>query len=104
VRSLPGAAAGVAEPVALDGEQCRRTEPPYPTLSTSNSQLPIPNFVVWELGVGVLGVESLPSPAFMSGGWRKRLGVEPSLPAKRGASGFEDREGHRAPFASVTKR
>jgi hypothetical protein len=35
--------------------------------------------------------------------WRKRLGVEPSLPAKRGATGFEDREGHRAPFASVTE-
>ena len=36
--------------------------------------------------------------------WRKRLGVEPSLPAKRRATGFEDREGHRAPFASVTSR
>jgi hypothetical protein len=33
--------------------------------------------------------------------WRKRLGVEPSPPASRGATGFEDREGHRAPFASV---
>ena len=33
--------------------------------------------------------------------WRKRLGVEPSPPAKRGATDFEDREGHRAPFASV---
>src|SRR5437763_5139844 len=33
--------------------------------------------------------------------WRKRLGVEPSLPAKRRATGFEDREGHRAPFASI---
>ncbi len=32
--------------------------------------------------------------------WRKRLGVEPSPPAERGATGFEDREGHRAPFAS----
>ena len=32
--------------------------------------------------------------------WRKRLGVEPSPPAKRAATGFEDREGHRAPFAS----
>ena len=32
--------------------------------------------------------------------WRKRLGVEPSPPAKRGATDFEDREGHRAPFAS----
>ena len=36
------------------------------------------------------------------GEWRKRLGVEPSLPGKRGAADFEDREGHRAPFASVT--
>ena len=34
-------------------------------------------------------------------GWRKRLGVEPSPPSKRAATGFEDREGHRAPFASV---
>ena len=42
-----------------------------------------------------------PSSAIMGEGWRKRLGVEPSLPAKRGATGFEDREGHRAPFASV---
>ena len=33
--------------------------------------------------------------------WRKRLGVEPSLPSKRAATGFEDREGHRAPFAST---
>ena len=33
--------------------------------------------------------------------WRKRLGVEPSLPDKREATDFEDREGHRAPFASV---
>jgi putative endonuclease len=33
--------------------------------------------------------------------WRKRLGVEPSPPAERGATGFEDREGHRAPFAST---
>ena len=33
--------------------------------------------------------------------WRKRLGVEPSPPAiTRAATGFEDREGHRAPFAS----
>lgn len=32
--------------------------------------------------------------------WRKRLGVEPSPPAERGATDFEDREGHRAPFAS----
>ena len=32
--------------------------------------------------------------------WRKRLGVEPSLPDWRGATDFEDREGHRAPFAS----
>jgi len=37
----------------------------------------------------------------MSRWWRKRLGVEPSLPAKRRATGFEDREGHRAPFASL---
>jgi hypothetical protein len=35
--------------------------------------------------------------------WRKRLGVEPNLPAERGATGFEDREGHRAPFASVCR-
>ena len=34
--------------------------------------------------------------------WRKRLGVEPSPPAERGATDFEDREGHRAPFASIT--
>ncbi len=34
-------------------------------------------------------------------GWRKRLGVEPSLPSKSAATGFEDREGHRAPFASI---
>jgi hypothetical protein len=34
------------------------------------------------------------------GDWRKRLGVEPSLPDWRGATDFEDREGHRAPFAS----
>ena len=33
--------------------------------------------------------------------WRKRLGVGPSLLAERGATDFEDREGHRAPFASV---
>ena len=32
--------------------------------------------------------------------WRKPEGVEPSLPAKREATGFEDREGHRAPLAS----
>ncbi|MBV05571.1 MAG: hypothetical protein CL474_06260 [Acidobacteria bacterium] len=32
--------------------------------------------------------------------WRKRLGVEPSPPAEQGATDFEDREGHRAPFAS----
>ncbi len=32
--------------------------------------------------------------------WRKRLGVEPSSPAWRGTTDFEDREGHRAPFAS----
>jgi len=36
--------------------------------------------------------------------WRKRLGVEPSLPAKRRATGFEDREGHRAPFTSIIIR
>ncbi len=37
--------------------------------------------------------------------WRKRLGVEPSPPAKtRAATDFEDREGHRAPFASVGVR
>jgi len=35
--------------------------------------------------------------------WRKRLGVEPSPPAKQGAAGFEDREGHRAPFASARR-
>ena len=35
-------------------------------------------------------------------GWRKRLGVEPSPPRQRAeATDFEDREGHRAPFASV---
>jgi hypothetical protein len=34
-------------------------------------------------------------------GWRKRLRVELSPPAMRGATGFEDREDHRAPFASV---
>ena len=34
-------------------------------------------------------------------GWRKRLGVEPSLPSGSAATGFEDREGHRAPFASA---
>ena len=34
-------------------------------------------------------------------GWRKRLGVEPSLPRKGAATDFEDREGHRAPFTSV---
>jgi len=33
-------------------------------------------------------------------GWRKRLRVELSPPARRGATGFEDREDHRAPFAS----
>ena len=33
--------------------------------------------------------------------WRKRLGVEPSLPRKEAATDFEDREGHRAPFTSV---
>ena len=33
--------------------------------------------------------------------WRKRLGVEPSLPRKGAATDFEDREGHRAPFTSV---
>jgi hypothetical protein len=32
--------------------------------------------------------------------WRKRLGVEPSLPRKEAATDFEDREGHRAPFTS----
>jgi hypothetical protein len=35
--------------------------------------------------------------------WRKRLGVEPSQPATRAATGFEDRGGHRAPFASVAE-
>src|SRR5690606_36491311 len=34
--------------------------------------------------------------------WRKRLGVEPSLPRKGAATDFEDREGHRAPAASVS--
>ena len=34
--------------------------------------------------------------------WRKRLGVEPSLPRKEAATDFEDREGHRAPFTSGT--
>ena len=33
--------------------------------------------------------------------WRKRLGVEPSLPRKEAATDFEDREGHRAPFTSA---
>src|SRR6476659_4102755 len=34
--------------------------------------------------------------------WRKRLGVEPSpLAITRAATGFEDREGHRALFASM---
>ena len=33
--------------------------------------------------------------------WRKRLGVEPSLPRKEAATDFEDREGHRAPFTSI---
>ncbi len=33
--------------------------------------------------------------------WRKRLGVEPSLPREGAATGFEDREGHRAPVAST---
>ena len=36
--------------------------------------------------------------------WRKRLGVEPSPPAEQGATDFEDREGHRAPFASMALR
>jgi hypothetical protein len=35
--------------------------------------------------------------------WRKRLGVEPSLPRKEAATDFEDREGHRAPFTSVVR-
>ncbi len=35
--------------------------------------------------------------------WRKRLGVEPSLPRKEAATDFEDREGHRAPFTSVSR-
>ena len=33
--------------------------------------------------------------------WRKRVGVEPTIrPAKDRIAGFEDREGHRTPFAS----
>jgi hypothetical protein len=38
----------------------------------------------------------------MSEGWRKCLRVELSPPTKTWvATGFEDREGHRAPFTSV---
>ena len=34
--------------------------------------------------------------------WRKRVGVEPTIrPAKDRIAGFEDREGHRTPFAST---
>jgi len=34
--------------------------------------------------------------------WRKRVGVEPTIrTAKDRIAGFEDREGHRTPFASV---
>jgi hypothetical protein len=37
--------------------------------------------------------------------WRKRVGVEPTIrPAKDRIAGFEDREGHRTPFASTTVR
>jgi hypothetical protein len=42
-----------------------------------------------------------PAEARKREGWRKRLGVEPSLPRKGAATDFEDREGHRAPFTSV---
>ncbi len=63
-----------------------------------------------EAGVGFgkhesSGLPRASSPASVSSRsrveWRKRLGVEPSPPAERGATGFEDREGHRAPFASA---
>jgi hypothetical protein len=34
--------------------------------------------------------------------WRKRVGVEPTIrPAKDRIAGFEGREDHRTPFASV---
>jgi hypothetical protein len=37
--------------------------------------------------------------------WRKRVGVEPTIrPAKDRIAGFEDREGHRTPFASDAAR
>ncbi len=37
--------------------------------------------------------------------WRKRVGVEPTIrPAKDRIAGFEDREGHRTPFASDAVR
>lgn len=49
-------------------------------------------------GEGWLAIRSSPKA---SEGWRKRLGVEPSLPLNEAATGFEDREGHRAPFASM---
>ena len=37
--------------------------------------------------------------------WRKRVGVEPTIrAAKDRIAGFEDRESHRTPFASVAVR
>ena len=44
--------------------------------------------------------ESLPKGSLMPQ-WRKRVGVEPTIrPAKGRIAGFEDRGGHRTPFAS----
>ena len=39
---------------------------------------------------------------FIDNVWRKRVGVEPTIhPAKGRIAGFEDREDHRTPCASV---
>ena len=119
VKSLRDAGAGVAEPVAPAAvqEPRRRTE-------TYSSELLIPGsgfvfpfgfqvqsstFEVREPRTQNLEPEPRTRTWNMEPGtamfkvWRKRLGVEPNLPAKRGATGFEDRGGHRAPFASVCR-
>ena len=52
----------------------------------------------WRCGLGASCL--VPRARAVPKGWRKRLGVEPSLPRKEAATDFEDREGHRAPFTS----
>src|SRR4029077_16720778 len=58
--------------------------------------------------LGLLAIEEAPGTpedlwAIKSGDlWRKRVGVEPTIrPAKDRIAGFEGREDHRTPFASI---